>query len=176
MFSSPPFVLWTISFTPPPLFFLGLFAPWNEKNQKQKRSSISFFCNSVYLKSIYIGEWNENDLSDLEMLKMSHICLNLHHLEVKFPTEYPWINPLIPPWSIKGRKPHFSYFCQLWFYHNCVGKYICLGWGGEIMNRGDAWILGIPRARMPQGARTNHFARGPLGGSYGPVYNVSCCW
>ena len=23
---------------------------------------------------------------------------------------------------------------------------------------------------MPQGARTNHFARGPLGGSYGPAY------
>ena len=40
---------------------------------------------------------------------------------------------------------------------------------GEIMNRGDVLILGIPRARMPQGAHTNNFARGPLGGSYGPA-------
>ena len=38
------------------------------------------------------------------------------------------------------------------------------------MNRGDVRILGILRARMPQGARTKHFARGPLGGSYGPVW------
>ena len=71
----------------------------------------------------------------------------------------------------KRKKAPFSLLLLVVILSQLCWEIYMFGLGeGEIMNRGDVLILGIPRARMPQGARTKHFARGPLGGSYGPGY------